>query len=95
MSVGRIGLENLKNRSSEFCWCSSFKVLKDHAHDPSQMKKLDRNRTKQIYRVKKELKKHKFKSDRPPKKPFQTPEYYGSPFSYHDQFMSFREEYSD
>lgn len=82
MSVGKI-LDS-KKQCPPFCWASGFKLLREHDHITSQLKQLDRNRERQISRLKRKLKDYdlepKAKTKEMKPKP---PKYHGAPFSYY------------
>ncbi|MBI1924401.1 hypothetical protein HYR99_09135 [Candidatus Poribacteria bacterium] len=90
MSVGRIKLWEKEAQNSHFCWSSGFKLLKENDHIASQLKRLDRNRERQISRIKRKLRDHDVKPKAPKK--LKGPKYYGGPFSYHAQFHSKKQE---
>ncbi|KRD08889.1 hypothetical protein ASE21_13630 [Flavobacterium sp. Root901] len=56
MSVGRIGLNNFDEVSTDMCWKNGFKMLTFNNQSIRQIKQLDRNRSKQFYRLLKETK---------------------------------------
>lgn len=58
MSVGRIGLDNFEEVSTDMCWKNGFKQLNVNEHSIRQIKQLDRNRNKQYYKLLKEIEKH-------------------------------------
>ena len=83
MSVSRFkfGSSNIS-----MCWCAGFKVLKSNPNVTNQIRRLDRNREKQIRRLELFLKKietpiKKAKKEVTPLK------YYGHNYSYHKQFI--------
>ena len=83
MSVSRYKFGESKIK---MCWCAGFKVLKHHPNLTNQIRKLDRNREKQIKRLELYLKEiktpyHKSKKEVKPLK------YYGHNYSYHKQFQ--------
>ncbi|MDM1391321.1 hypothetical protein HX052_15335 [Myroides marinus] len=49
MSVGRIGLDNFEEVSTDLCWKNGFKLLDLNTYSLKQIKKLDRNRNKHYY----------------------------------------------
>lgn len=51
MSVGRIGLDNFEEVSTDLCWKNGFKELTLNEHSIRQIKQLDRNRNKQYYKL--------------------------------------------
>lgn len=56
MSVGRIGLDNFSEVSTDMCWKNGFQELKLNKHSAVQIKKLDRNRSKLYYDLFKQIK---------------------------------------
>jgi len=54
MSVGRIGIDNFDEVSTDLCWKNGFKELTLNQHSVRQIKQLDRNRNKLYYRFLKE-----------------------------------------
>lgn len=87
MSVGRIKFSVEHDFIQSFCWCSGFKVLKNH--QPvllSQLKHLDRGREEQLHRAKRKLRKLGLPVSSKPSK-HKILRYYGSPFSYYAQFF--------
>ncbi|MGN7808719.1 reverse transcriptase domain-containing protein [Flavobacterium sp. 22076] len=84
MSVGRIGINNFDEVSTDMCWKNGFKVLNFNKHSLRQIKQLDRNRSKQYYKLLKEIEhpeliKKKGKSRETIK--------YNKPFSYYYQIL--------
>lgn len=55
MSVGRIGLENFDEVSTDMCWKNGFKELTINEHSIRQIKHLDRHRSKHYYKLLKEI----------------------------------------
>lgn len=55
MSVGRIGINNFDEVSTDLCWKNGFKELTLNQHSVRQIKQLDRNRNKLYYRFLKEV----------------------------------------
>jgi hypothetical protein len=55
MSVGRIGLDNFEEVSTDLCWKNGFKELTINEHSIRQIKQLDRNRNKHYYKLLKEI----------------------------------------
>jgi hypothetical protein len=55
MSVGRIGLDNFDEVSTDMCWKNGFRELTVNPHSIRQIKQLDRNRSKQYYKLLKEI----------------------------------------
>jgi hypothetical protein len=56
MSVGRIGLNNFDEVSSDMCWKNGFKELKLNKDSTRQIKQLDRSRSKLYYNLLKTVK---------------------------------------
>ena len=85
MSVGRIGLDNFEEVSTDLCWKNGFVELTINEHSIRQIKHLDRNRNKLYYNLLKEI-------DEPteielnPKKNRQIVRY-NKPFSYYYQIL--------
>lgn len=67
------------------CWASGFKKLKEYDHFKYQLRKLDRNRMRQIARIRRRLKDHNIKSVKPNNE-IKGVDYFGPPFSYGKQF---------
>lgn len=83
MSVGRIKLYNYKNTKPSLCWTSGFKQLSSHLVVKTQLRLLDSNRNRQLFKLKKELgtlNKISKRNSKPGKFPTK---YFGSPFSYY------------
>lgn len=83
MSVSRFKFGESKIK---MCWCAGFKVLKYHPNLTNQIRRLDRNREKQIRRLDLYLKGVKTPLGKANKeiKPLK---YYGHNYSYHKQFI--------
>ena len=83
MSVSRVkfGSSNIS-----MCWCAGFKVLKSNPNVTNQIRRLDRNREKQIRRLELYLKKVNTPV-RKAKKKITPLKYYGHSFSYHKRFV--------
>lgn len=56
MSVGRIGLNNFEEVSTDMCWKNGFKELSLNKNSTIQIKQLDRNRSKLYYGLLKSVK---------------------------------------
>ncbi|HEY5535534.1 MAG TPA: reverse transcriptase/maturase family protein [Ignavibacteria bacterium] len=84
MSVGRIGLDNFEEVSTDMCWKNGFKELTINEHSIRQIKLLDRNRSKLYYKFLKTAKEPDFEpigaEDRQIIK-------YNKPFSYYYQIL--------
>lgn len=83
MSVSRFkfGSSNIS-----MCWCAGFKVLKSNPNVTNQIRRLDRNREKQINRIELYLDKVKTPIWKAKKK-VSPLKYYGHNYSYHKQFV--------
>jgi len=83
MSVSRFkfGSSNIS-----MCWCAGFKVLKSNPNVTNQIRRLDRNREKQLKRLELYLKGVKTPV-RKAKKQVTPLKYYGHNYSYHKQFV--------
>lgn len=84
MSVGKRKKSD-KYDLKPMCWTSGFKKLKEHKHFKYQLKKLDRNRMRQISRIRNHLKEHNIKPVKP-NNDIRHIDYFGPPFSYCKQF---------
>jgi len=91
MSVGRIAKFNNRPMNNDMSWCGGFRVLKTNEFVKYQIKKLDKSRCTNLARFDNHLKKasdNRFlkKKENPiDKERFSN--YYGSPFSYYEQFI--------
>ena len=83
MSVSRFKFDSSK---ISMCWCAGFKVLKSNPNLANQIRRLDRNREKQIRRLELYLKGVKTPV-RKAKKEVTPLKYYGHNYSYHKQFV--------
>jgi len=83
MSRGRFRFGSSK---ISMCWCAGFKVLKSKPNVTNQIRRLDRNREKQIRRLELYLKGVKTPV-RKAKKEVTPLKYYGHNYSYHKQFV--------
>lgn len=83
MSVSRFkfGSSNIS-----MCWCAGFKVLKSNPNVTNQIRRLDRNREKQLKRLELYLKGVKTPV-RKARKQVTPLKYYGHNYSYHKQFV--------
>jgi len=92
MSVGRIGLDNFDEVSTDLCWKNGFKELTINQHSIRQIKHLDRNRSKHYYKLLKEVKDPGLDSivqeDRQVIK-------YNKPFSYYYQILERQKKGND
>ena len=84
MSVGRIGLDNFEEVSTDLCWKNGFKELTINEHSTRQIKQLDRNRNKHYYKLLKEI-------EEPEMEPKEVENRqvikYNKPFSYYYQIL--------
>lgn len=55
MSVGRVGLDNFEEVSTDLCWKNGFRELNLNKDSLRQIKELDRNRNKHYYKLLKEV----------------------------------------
>ena len=86
MSVGKNDFKSV-SRYPQYCWAAGFKLLHNYPHNKTQLRKLDRNRERQLKRLKRFLKGKKLKVDKSkPKSGVKPLQYYGYPFSYFGQF---------
>ncbi|MCH8491245.1 MAG: hypothetical protein LAT81_15140 [Oceanicaulis sp.] len=83
MSVSRFKFGSSK---MSMCWCAGFKVLKSNPNLTNQIRRLDRNREKQLRRLELYLKDIKTPV-RKTKKEVTPLKYYGHNYSYHKQFV--------
>jgi hypothetical protein len=82
MSVSRFKFGTSKIK---MCWCAGFKILKSQPNITNQIRKLDRNRDKQIKRL--DLYLNKVNTpNRKASKEVKPLKYYGHNYSYHKQF---------
>ncbi|CAM4351081.1 hypothetical protein EWU23_13260 [Cytophagaceae bacterium 50C-KIRBA] len=87
MSVGRIGLDNFDEVSTDMCWKNGFRELTVNPHSIRQIKQLDRNRSKHYYKLLNEIEEPKLKfkeDDRKEKRKYLK---YNKPFSYFHQII--------
>ena len=88
MSVGRVDIWNYDWCDNELCWVNGFKVLNKNIHSIKQLKKLDRNKSKILYDLKKEFEKVKVEAPKPKYDEEKDKELlikYHKPFSYYYQ----------
>lgn len=80
MSIGRISVFGVRN-AAQFCWVNGFRLIGLNPFHSNRIKSLDKNREKQIKRLKNHLlvvdKYHKYNNIKAP-----ILKYYGKPFSY-------------
>lgn len=83
MAVGRFRFGSSK---ISMCWCAGFRVLKYNPNVTNQIRRLDRNREKQIKRLVLHLTTVKTPCKKS-KKEVKPLKYYGHNYSYHKQFL--------
>jgi hypothetical protein len=83
MAVGRFKYGGTK---LSMCWCAGFKLLKSNSNITNQIRRLDRNREKQITRLVVNLKTITTPS-RKSKKPKTPKKFYGANYSYNKKFV--------
>jgi hypothetical protein len=84
MSVGRIGLDNFEEVSTDLCWKNGFKELTINKHSIRQIKEFDRNRSKLYYKLLKEVKEPEIELEEiEPRQIIK----YNKPFSYFYQIL--------
>jgi hypothetical protein len=84
MSVGRIGLDNFEEVSTDLCWKNGFKELTFNEHSIRQIKQLDRNRSKQYYKLLYEIKEPELEPNEQDDRQIIK---YNKPFSYYYQIL--------
>jgi hypothetical protein len=83
MSIGRATIWNYKFMKNELCWANGFGMVNDNKYSRIQIRRLDRNRNKLIFRFSRFIKEIK-DLDLPDRKPRKNiPPYYGKLFSYY------------
>ena len=87
MSVGRIGLDNFDEVSTDMCWKNGFRELTVNPHSIRQIKQLDRNRSKHYYKLLKEIEDPELKLDEDDEKEKRKYVKYDKPFSYFHQII--------
>lgn len=83
MAVGRV---QMKTKDTTMCWTAGFKIVKSNQNIKHQFKKLDKNRERQIARIKRFVNKINSPIVINPNAP-KPLKYYGSKYSYHQQFI--------
>jgi len=83
MAVGRM---QLNNQSLKLCWTAGFNEIRNNPNIKYQFKKLDRNRERQLKRLSNFLKQIE-SPNITPKKSVPRLKYYGSKYSYCEQFI--------
>lgn len=87
MSVGRIGLDNFDEVSTDMCWKNGFRELTVNPHSIRQIKQLDRNRSKHYYKLLKEIENPELELDEDDEKEKRKYVKYDKPFSYFHQII--------
>lgn len=87
MSVGRIGLDNFDEVSTDMCWKNGFRELTVNPHSIRQIKQLDRNRSKQYYKLLKEIEEPEIEFKEDDGKIKRKYIKYDKPFSYFHQII--------
>lgn len=87
MSVGRIGLDNFDEVSTDMCWKNGFRELTVNPHSIRQIKQLDRNRNKHYYKLLKEIEEPELELDDDDGKEKREYVKYDKPFSYFHQII--------
>lgn len=87
MSVGRIGLDNFDEVSTQMCWKNGFRELTVNKHSIRQIKQLDRNRSKHYYKLLKEIEEPELELDENDWKEKRKFVKYDKPFSYYHQII--------
>lgn len=87
MSVGRIGLDNFDEVSTDMCWKNGFRELTVNPHSIRQIKQLDRNRSKHYYKLLKEIEDPELEPDENDGKEKRKYVRYDKPFSYFHQII--------
>lgn len=87
MSVGRIGLDNFDEVSTDMCWKNGFRELTVNPHSIRQIKQLDRNRSKHYYKLLKEIEDPELELDEDDEKRKRKYVKYDKPFSYFHQII--------
>jgi len=84
MSVGRIGLDNFDEVSTDLCWKNGFKELTINEYSIRQIKHLDRNRSKHYYKLLKDVEEPELESK---EQDYRQVIKYNKPFSYYYQIL--------
>lgn len=87
MSVGRIGLDNFDEVSTDMCWKNGFRELTVNKHSIGQIKQLDRNRSKHYYKLLNELEEPELEFDEDEENEKRKYVKYDKPFSYYHQII--------
>lgn len=93
MSVGRIGLDNFSEVSTDMCWKNGFQELELNKFSKIQIKQLDRNRSGLYYDLFKKIKKIERDEDETVERNDENRQYkkYDKPFSYYYQILERKE----
>ena len=92
MSVGRIGLDNFEEVSTDLCWKNGFKELTINEHSTRQIKQLDRNRNKLYYKLLKEIEEPEIELKKVENRQLIK---YDKPFSYYYQILERERKVND
>tara|TARA_R110002033_G_scaffold169524_1_gene210341 strand:- start:44 stop:340 length:297 start_codon:yes stop_codon:yes gene_type:complete len=94
MSVGRIGLNNFEEVSTDMCWKNGFKELRLNKDSRIQIKQLDRNRSKLYYDLLKTVKSPENENEEEENDIERKRQiiFYDKPFSYYYQVLERNEE---
>jgi len=87
MSVGRIGLDNFDEVSTDMCWKNGFRELTVNPYSIRQIKQLDRNRSKQYYKLLNEIEAPELETEEDVKTEKRNYVKYDKPFSYFHQII--------
>jgi retron-type reverse transcriptase len=87
MSVGRIGIDNFDEISTDMCWKNGFKELTVNEHSIRQIKQLDRNRSKYYYKLLNEIEEPELEYDEDDEVKYRKIVKYDKPFSYYHQVI--------
>jgi retron-type reverse transcriptase len=87
MSVGRIGLDNFDEVSTDMCWKNGFRELTVNEHSIGQIKQLDRNRSKHYYKLLNELEQPELEFNEDEENEKRKYVKYDKPFSYYHQII--------
>lgn len=93
MSVGRIGLDNFSEVSTDMCWKNGFQELELNKFSKIQIKQLDRNRSGLYYDLFKKIKILERDEDETVERDDENRQYkkYDKPFSYYYQILERKE----
>lgn len=85
MSVGRIAFRGGALASSGFCWSNGFRLLREYKSCSYQLRRLDRGRERQLWRLLGKLEVTKTEIQDTVAAEFRGPKHYGHPYSYFGQ----------